>query len=242
VPASSRAQDIQVLPGGISFVRVLFAALLGIHGLIHLLGAAKGLGVAEIPLLTQPIDKPLGFLWLLAAALLVVTAVSPFAWPGRWWVVGACAVVASQVVILTSWADARYGTIANVILLVGVALGFLAQGPWSFRAEYDRESSQGRDRAVATPLLTEADLAPLPVVVQRYVRLSGAVGLPRVQNFRARFHGQIRSGPDARWMHFIGEQNNFYDQPSRLFLMDASRFGSRSRRSTGSSDLLRRCG
>jgi hypothetical protein len=26
-------------------------------------------------------------------------------------------------------------------------------------------------------------------------------------------------------MHFTGEQNNFYDQPSRLFLMDASRFG-----------------
>jgi hypothetical protein len=46
-----------------------------------------------------------------------------------------------------------------------------------------------------------------------------------VQNFRARFHRQIRSGPDARWMSFTGEQYNFYDQPSRLFLMDASMFG-----------------
>jgi hypothetical protein len=46
-----------------------------------------------------------------------------------------------------------------------------------------------------------------------------------VQNFRARFHGKIRSGQGARWMPFTGEPCNFYDQPSRLFLMDASRFG-----------------
>jgi hypothetical protein len=95
----------------------------------------------------------------------------------------------------------------------------------SLRAEYEREVAQGLSRTVATPLLTEADLAPLPEAVQRYIRLNGAVGRPRVQNFRARFHGQIRSGPRARWMRFTGEQHNFYDQPSRLFLMDASMFG-----------------
>jgi hypothetical protein len=51
------------------------------------------------------------------------------------------------------------------------------------------------------------------------------IGQPRVQNFRARFRGRIRSGPDARWMSFTGEQHNFFDQPSRLFLMDAAMFG-----------------
>jgi hypothetical protein len=133
--------------------------------------------------------------------------------------------VVSQAAIVTSWADARYGTIANVVLLAGVVIGFLSQAPWSFRAEYDRDVTQGLARAAAMPLLTEADVEQLPVVVQRYIRLSGAVGQPRVQNFRARFHGQIRSGPDARWMSFTGEQHNFYDQPSRLFLMDATMFG-----------------
>jgi hypothetical protein len=104
-------------------------------------------------------------------------------------------------------------------------MGFLSRAPRSFRAEYDREVARGLSRAVATPLLAEADLAPLPAAVQRYIRLSGAVGQPRVQNFRARFHGQIRSGPDARWMSFTGEQYNFYDETSRLFLMNASMFG-----------------
>lgn len=46
-----------------------------------------------------------------------------------------------------------------------------------------------------------------------------------VHSFRAEFHGQIRGGPYALWMSFTGEQYNFYDRPSRLFLMDASLFG-----------------
>jgi hypothetical protein len=128
-------------------------------------------------------------------------------------------------VVLTSWPDAKYGSIANVIVLGAVVFGFLSQGPSSFRAEYEHEVEQASGHAAMAPILTEADITPLPAAVQRYIRLAGAVGQPRVLNFRARFHGRIRSGPDARWMTFTGEQHNFYDQPSRLFLMDASMFG-----------------
>jgi hypothetical protein len=206
-------------------MKLLFVLFLGLHGLLHLLGAGKGLGLAEVPQLTQPISQPAGLLWLSAAVLLVGAAVSLVVLPKWWWVIGLGALVLSQLAISTSWADAGYGTVPNIILLVGLALGFLSRGPWSFRAEYDRDVSQGLARAVPAPLLDEADLAPLPAVVQRYIRLSGALGLPQVQNFSARYHGQIRSGPDAPWMSFNGRQHNFYDRPSRLFLMDASRSG-----------------
>lgn len=207
-------------------MKIIFAVLLVIHGLIHFLGTAKAFRIAELPQLTQPIGGPLGILWLLAVMLFLVAALALFAWPQWWWVAGTAAIVVSQVVIVTSWSDARYGTIANVIVLAGVAFALLSQGPASLRAEYDRETAAGLSRGVAAqPPLVEEDLAGLPAQVQRYVRLSGAVGQPRVQNFRARFHGQIRSGPDQRWMSFTGEQANFYDQPSRLFSMDATMFG-----------------
>jgi hypothetical protein len=104
-------------------------------------------------------------------------------------------------------------------------VGFFSDGPWSFRSAYDRDVASGLGRTAEQPLLTEADLASLPPVVQQYVRQSGAMGKPRVQNFRARFHGQIRSGPDAGWMSFTGEQVNCYDEPSRVFLMNAKMFG-----------------
>ncbi len=206
-------------------VKILFAFLLVLHGLIHLLGIAKAMRLAKLPQLTQEIGKPLGALWLLAALLLIATAVTLFTWPRSWWTVGAVAIVVSQLVIITSWADARYGTVANILVLVGVILGFLSQAPWSFRAEYERNIAQRPDQVNPAAPLTDVDLAPLPAVVQKYIRLSGAVGQPRVRNFRARFHGQIRSGPEARWMSFTGEQQNFYGPPSRLFLMDASMLG-----------------
>jgi hypothetical protein len=101
-----------------------------------------------------------------------------------------------------------------------------------FRAQYAQDIARNFARPIApsidAPLLTEADLAPLPAAVQRYIRLSGALDQPRVRDFRARFHGRIRSGPKARWMAFTGEQHNFYDPangPSRFFLMDASMLG-----------------
>jgi hypothetical protein len=106
--------------------------------------------------------------------------------------------------------------------------GWLSKSGMGFRAQYDRDVAQHLAQLIDAPLLAEADLALLPSAVQRYIRLNGAVGQPRVQNFRVRFHGQIRSGPKARWMSFTGEQHNFYGSasgPSRFFLIDASMFG-----------------
>lgn len=206
-------------------MKLLFALLVAVHGLIHLLGPAKALGWADLPQLTQPVKKGMALVWLLASTLLLSTAAALLTGPRWWWAVGAAAIIVSQIVIATSWTDARYGTIPNVIITAGVALGLLSNGPWSLRAEYEREVAQRLGRSVAPARVTEADLAPLPDPVQRYVRLSGAVGQPRVHNFRARFHGKIRSGPDATWMSFHGEQYNFYEPPSRLFFMHASMFG-----------------
>ena len=61
--------------------------------------------------------------------------------------------------------------------------------------------------------------------MQRYLRLTRAVGRPRVQSYRLRFRGRIRSAPASRWMPFEAEQQSFADQPTRLFLMRARMFG-----------------
>lgn len=206
-------------------MKIVFALLLVLHGLIHLSGTAKAFGFADMPQLTQQISKPMGIVWLCAALLFVATAVLLFAWPSRWWLIGAAAIIISQVAIASSWTDARFGTIANVIVLAGVIVGFASTGPGSLRAEFERDVKDGVRRTASTPLLRDVDIAALPAVVQRYIRASGAIGQPRVQNFRAHFHGRIRSGPTARWMPFTGVQYNFFDAPARLFYMDATMFG-----------------
>jgi len=199
--------------------------LVGVHGLIHLMGFAKSFGYADLPLLTQPISRFWGVVWLVAAGLMTATAAMMGAGVRQYWIVGALALVVSQVVICTAWRDARAGTAVNVILVLIVVHGYLTEGPRSFHAQYLRDAGVGLARLAATPLVTEADLVRLPEPVQRYLRVTRSVGQPRVQNYRLHFRGRIRSAPDARWMPFEAEQQSFADHPTRLFLMRARMFG-----------------
>ena len=206
-------------------MRWALIGLLTLHGLIHLMGFAKAFGYAELPQLTQPISREWGVLWLLAGGLVVATAVMLAAGARPYWIVGGLALLVSQLVIMTAWRDAWAGTAANAVLLLVVAHGLLTEGPWSFHAQYLRDVEAGLSRSADAPLVTESDLAPLPEPVQRYLRVTRAVGQPRVNNYRIRFTGRIRSAPDAAWMPFEAEQQSFADDPTRLFLMRARMFG-----------------
>jgi hypothetical protein len=202
----------------------VFASLLVVHGLIHVLGAAKAFSWVDLPQLTQPISPAYGTLWLLSALLFLATAALLFVWPRWWWIVGAIAVGLSIVVIVPSWADGKFGVLMNGVALVGVAFGFLSQGPISLRAEYDRDSRDLLSEVAAQPI-TDKDLAHLPGPVQRYLRAAGVVGQPPVHTYRVTMHGRIRDGRDGRWMPFAAEQHNSVDPPARLFYLNASMVG-----------------
>jgi hypothetical protein len=209
-------------------LRWLLVAVLAGHGLLHLLGVAKGFGWADVSQLTEPIGVVGGVLWLLAAALVLTTAAFLAMGPPTWWwamALGAAAV--SQIAIATSWDDARAGTIVNLILVLGAGYGFAAEGPSSFHAQYRERASRALSDLNPSPaVVEESDLVDLPRPLAAYIRRSGAVGQPRVISFHADFHGRIRSGPDAAWMRFTGQQVNTYGpRPQRIFLMDATRSG-----------------
>ena len=206
-------------------MRWVLIGLLLLHGLIHLMGFAKAFGYAELPQLTQPISREWGVLWLLAGGLVVATAMMLAAGARPYWIVGGLALLLSQLLIMTVWRDAWAGTAANAVLLLVVAHGLLTEGPWSFHAQYLRDVEAGLSRSVGASLVTETDLTPLPEPVRRYLRVTRAVGQPRVHNYRIRFTGRIRSAPEARWMPFEAEQQSFADEPTRLFLMRARMFG-----------------
>ena len=209
-------------------VRWFVVVMVAGHGLIHLLGAAKGLGWAEVPALHDPVSSAMGLVWLAAASLVLATGMLLAIRAPGWWVAGAGAVVISQSAILASWNDAKAGTAANVVLLVAAGYGFASRGPTSFRAEYRRRTAASLRGSVSdrSALVTEADLAHLPGPVAKYVRRCGAVGQPRVSSFRAGFHGRFRSDASAPWMRFTGEQVSTYGtQTSRVFTMDATLFG-----------------
>jgi len=146
--------------------------------------------------------------------------------PSRWWIVGLPALLLSQTLIVLSWSDAKFGTLANLIVLVPLVFAMLEASPRSFASLYQRESARHLAQLpVSAALVTERDLEPLPPLLQRYLRHTGVLGKPRVLGFRARFHGRFRQGLDGRWMAFSSEQHNFLAPSARLFLMRASLFG-----------------
>jgi len=134
-------------------VRWVVGLVVVLHGCIHLLGAAKGLGWAKVTQLAEPIGAGLGAVWLAAAAVTIAAGVLLLARVRWWWLVGAVAVVVSQVVIVTSWADAKAGTIANVVLLGAVVYEWASQS--SRGARYSRARSPVRIVVFAVLIVVE---------------------------------------------------------------------------------------
>jgi len=213
-----------------AFVRWTVGVTVIVHGLIHLLGVVKGFGWADVSTLTEPIAAAMGVAWLAASVLVLASGVLLLA-RHRWcWAVAAVAAVVSQAVIVTSWSDAKAGTLANVLLTIVAVHGFRSEGPTSLRATFRRltrnTTAAVSSKATATTSVTEADLAHLPAPIAGYVRACGAVGRPHVIGFRAKISGRIRGGDDQPWMSWAGEQvNTLGAEPSRVFFMDATMKG-----------------
>ena len=106
-------------------MRWLLVALLGLHGLIHLIGSPAAWGGAIAGLAADPLIplagatlRLAGVAWLLAAVLLVVAALGLALRRGWWRAVALAGVIVSQVLIVLWWRDARVGTLPNLVIVV----------------------------------------------------------------------------------------------------------------------------
>lgn len=204
-------------------MKTVFIIFLISHGLIHVLGFVKAFGLAEVKGLQISISKFFGFLWFLAAFLFAISAALFLFSNNLWWIAGFTAVLVSQTLIFFFWKDSKYGLIANIIVMMVVTVGY---GIWNFRSQYQKEVEINLNLIGNSPvsILKETDVQKLPNPVQKYIRNSGAVGNPKVKNFKIEFDGKIRKNEQSEWMPFTSEQYNFMGTSTRLFFMDATMF------------------
>jgi hypothetical protein len=209
-----------------SAMRFALAALAAVHGLIHLMGFARAFGYGNVPL-TLPVSKAAGIAWLTAAVLWLVAAAMLAVASERWWIVGAVALVLSQALVFSAWSDAKFGTVANLILLIPIAVTALARGPWGVSSRFDRAMAEAKARAVASDRqpVTESDIARLPPDIRQYLRFTGAVGRPRVDNYRVSFSGAFREGPADGWMPARARQFSQVHPAARWFTIRATNHG-----------------
>ena len=203
--------------------KIFVVILLFIHGIIHLLGFVKAYQLAEINQLTQSISKPIGLLWLIALILFLAAAIQLISNHNLWWITALIALILSQVLIILVWQDAKFGTIANIIILLAVVAGY---GSWSFENLFNNDVSGNLETSskIEKNLLAEKDIEHLPLPVQKYLKYAGVINKEKVNSVKIVFDVEMREkGKD--WFKATSVQYNFFDEPTRLFFMKAKMFG-----------------
>lgn len=204
-------------------IKIIFIAFVLIHGLIHTLGFLKAFNLSNISQLTKDISKPAGIIWLLVSVLFFLTILFIIFNNNVWMIIGFISVILSQILIISSWQDAKFGTIANLIILTGIILNFAS---YKFEKSYTSDViNLIKENEIKNPyILTKQDIQHLPVIVQKYLEYTNVINKPKINNFKVVLKGQIRSrGKD--FFDFTSEQYNFVNEHARLFFMKGKMYG-----------------
>jgi hypothetical protein len=206
-------------------MKTVLLVLILVHGLIHLLGFIKAFHLGKIGQLARPISRAAGIFWLLTTILFVVAFLFLLQKDQSWWIVALTGVLCSQILIIQSWTDAKFGTIANVIILLPIIVSFFDALPSSYQNRYRSEVQKRLSPISDVSIVSEDDIRYLPDIVQRYLRYAGAVGKPKVQNFRAIFRGEIKRSAESSWMYIYAQQYDFFKDRARFFYIRGKRYG-----------------
>lgn len=187
-------------------MRIALVILITIHGIIHLFGFLKGFGLSEFNAIQQPISKTMGILWLSAFLLFILTAVQLILKANYWWLAGCCAIVISQILIFNYWSDAKFGTIANLIILVALIIGFSS---FSFKKQIaqERKNLFQNSENISQTVMTSEAISDLPPIVQKWLMHSGAVGKTLTSNVQLTQELLLKMKPeDSAWSRATAKQ------------------------------------
>ena len=205
---------------------ILFIFIL-IHGLIHLLGFVKGFdlvntsnfsGKALFPL-SKDLGHMLAILWLAACVCFLLSGTAILLRKEWWWMLATIAIILSQVLVIIYWKDARFGTVANILLLPVIIVSF---ANWSFNKMVAMEVkgimayAPPNDHKTITPEMTER----LPYCVQKWLLRSGAVGKQEVHKVYLKQRGAMCTEPGGKWLPMEAEQYFTIDRPAFIWRAD----------------------
>jgi hypothetical protein len=189
--------------------------LLVLHGGIHFIGFVKAFQWAEIDQLSQNISKPSGLVWLLTGLLFVIAALLFFLKRDWWPIIAIIAVVISQILIVQTWSDAKFGTIANVIILLA---GISSFGHTRFNKMVFQETQELIQdiEPDGISVVTKEDIGQLPEMIQKWMQSSGVIGTEPLVSVHLRQKGKMKIKPEGKWMPFMAEQ--YFDVSNPAFI------------------------
>ena len=204
-------------------LRIMFASMLVIHSLLHLIGVEKEWNISwhgqrpaqTLLQFTGNTSKIAGGAWLLASVLFMCGAVGYLLQKEWYWIPAAGALVISQVLVIIDWQDARYGTIVNIMILVMVIFSAAAMHfGRKIAQEVDSIKSQAQTNEI---MITKNIVSSLPRNVQAWLRESNVVGRKTPNVIRLLQKGSMRTKPEGKWMPFEAIQYFTIDPPAFIW-------------------------
>lgn len=195
-------------------MRIALIIGIGIHGLIHLLGFFKAFGLSEISPISQPISKTYGVIWLLTSLLFVSTSILILIRDEYWWLSGFLALIISQILIIIYWFDAKFGTLANVIISVAIIIGY---SRFNFRNTINSERKTLFENLNRQPpkIIDEEVLIGLPIIIQKWLANSGILGKQTISNVYLAQELKLKMKPEqSDWYSGRAEQYFTIEPPA----------------------------
>ncbi len=187
-------------------MRIALTILIGIHGIIHLFGFFKAFGISEFNAISQPISKTYGIFWFLTFLLFTITIILKLVHSDYWWLSGFLAVIISQLLIFNYWTDAKFGTVANVIILLATIIGYSSFN-FKHKIKGERISLFENSQLKNQEIVTEKALLDLPAIVQKWLTNSGIIGKQLISKVYLVQELQLKMKPEQpSWNNGTAEQ------------------------------------
>ena len=181
------------------------------------LAQVKQLTGATLVALSGSLAKIVGILWLIAGLLFILSSATYLLRKEWWWMIAIAAILISQILIFIYWKDAKFGTVANVIVLLAVILSY---GAWSFDKMVSDELNSFLPEKMEKRVITEEMIDNLPQAVQRWLKRSNIIGKEEIHTVHLRQKGEMRIKPESNWMKADAEQYITTNPPGFIWIAD----------------------
>jgi hypothetical protein len=188
-------------------MKIFFTIIVVLHGFIHLLGFSKGYGWYDPKALTLPINKFWGSLWLISALLFLSYAFAFLQFESRITLkIGVVALILSQIIIIKFWPDAKYGTIANIIVFTVLLFGF-ARDYFSNMVDKEKQELISKTQKSDQSILNRKDINHLPIPVKKWLEYSGSLNRPIPAYATFKQSMRMKTKPEqSKWYSATAEQ------------------------------------
>ena len=198
-------------------MKILFILLVAVHGFLHLVGFMKGIRLKDFPQIKTPISGIQGVFWFFGHAILMTALALFYSAKPYWWIPGIAGAILSQLLIISIWRDAKWGTLINIFIL---CYALVDQGKMKFEENYAKqiESFYQSTRIPGEKGIAEEDIKNLPYPVQNWIRQSGVLSKDKIVTCRTLQSGEMKLDPEKeKWIKTRAEQYYRLNEPGFLW-------------------------